>query len=303
MAGKRADKKESESIRKTEEAVKKESTGKIEESANRESAGKSTAIIAFANNKGGSGKTTTCANVGYSLSLPGRKVLLIDGDMQMNLTLSFFGEEEVLDFASGEKNLYMALKQEADLSDYVVHTPYENLDLIPSSMLMSGIEYELFSRRERERILTKCLAGLRRKAEYDYILIDAPPTLGGWVMNVLCASDFCILPVEASPWGLFGVANMFEFLESVKEQAPDLVLLGVVITKMDARKNYGRQTLEVLHQFEEVNVFDTIIRVDSEIEWAQDNSRPVYAYKKSARSAGEYLELAKEVERHVRRSR
>ncbi len=290
MAGTKSEKKESESIRKTEEPVKRESMGK-------------TKTIAFANNKGGSGKTTTRANVGYSLSLLGGKVLLIDGDMQMNLTLSFFGEDAVLEFASGEKNLYTALKQEADLSDYVVHTPCENLDLIPSSMLMSGIEYELFSRQERERILTKCLAQLKAKAEYDYILIDAPPTLGGWVMNILCASDYCILPVEASPWGLFGVANMFEFLENIKEQTPDLVLLGVVITKMDARKNYGRQTLEVLHEFEEVNVFNTIIRVDSEIEWAQDNSRPVYVHKKSARSAGEYLELAKEVERHVRRSR
>ncbi len=290
MAGTKSEKKESESIRKTEEPVKRESMGK-------------TKTIAFANNKGGSGKTTTCANVGYSLSLLGGKVLLIDGDMQMNLTLSFFGEDAVLEFASGEKNLYTALKQEADLSDYVVHTPCENLDLIPSSMLMSSIEYELFSRQERERILTKCLAQLKAKAEYDYILIDAPPTLGDWVMNILWASDYCILPVEASPWGLFGVANMFEFLENIKEQTPDLVLLGVVITKMDARKNYGRQTLEVLHEFEEVNVFNTIIRVDSEIEWAQDNSRPVYVHKKSARSAGEYLELAKEVERHVRGSR
>ena len=290
MAGTKSEKKESESIRKTEEPVKRESMGK-------------TKTIAFANNKGGSGKTTTCANVGYSLSLLGGKVLLIDGDMQMNLTLSFFGEDAVLEFASGEKNLYTALKQEADLSDYVVHTPCENLDLIPSSMLMSSIEYELFSRQERERILTKCLAQLKAKAEYDYILIDAPPTLGDWVMNILWASDYCILPVEASPWGLFGVTNMFEFLENIKEQTPDLVLLGVVITKMDARKNYGRQTLEVLHEFEEVNVFNTIIRVDSEIEWAQDNSRPVYVHKKSARSAGEYLELAKEVERHVRGSR
>ncbi len=138
---------------------------------------------------------------------------------------------------------------------------------------------------------------------YDYILIDAPPTLGGWVMNILCASDYVLIPVEASPWGLFGVANMFEFLDSVKRLAPNLILLGVVITKLDARKNYGKQTLDVLHEYQEVTVFDTVIRVDSEIEWAQDNSKPVMVHKKSARSAGEYLELAKEVEEHVRRSR
>lgn len=259
--------------------------------------------IAFANNKGGSGKTTTCANVGYSLALLGRRVLLIDGDMQLNLTLSFFPEDKVLEYASGEKNLYIAMKKEADLTDYVVHTPYENLDLIPSSTLMSGMEYELFPKPQRERILSKGLKRLKEEGGYDYILLDAPPTLGGWVINILCASDYVILPVEATPWGLFGVANMFEFLDNVKKLMPKLTLLGVVITKMDARKSYGRQTLEELQEFSAVNVFRTMVRVDSEIEWAQDHSRPVMAYKKSARSAGEYLELAKEVEEHVSRSR
>ena len=265
--------------------------------------GKGTLTIAFTNNKGGSGKTTTCANVGYSLSLLGRRVLLIDGDMQLNLTLSFFPEDRVLEYACGEKNLYTAMKKEEDLWDYVVHTPYDNLDLIPSSTLMSGIEYELFTKWQRELILSRSLKHLKEEGGYDYILIDAPPTLGGWVMNILCASDRVILPVEASPWGLFGVANMFEFLDNVRKLVPELALLGVVITRLDARKNYGRQTLEVLHEYEDVTVFDTVIRVDSEIEWAQDDSRPVMAHRKSARSAAEYMELAKEVERYVRRSR
>ncbi|MCM1541333.1 MAG: AAA family ATPase [Blautia sp.] len=262
-----------------------------------------TKTIAFANNKGGSGKTTTCANIGYSLSTLGKRVLLVDGDMQLNLSLSFFTEEQVLEFAAGEKNLYNAIRSEKDLTDYVIRTAYENLDLIPSSTLMSGIEYELFTKWQRELILARGLEKIKQSGEYDYILIDAPPTLGGWVMNILCASDYVILPVEASPWGLFGVANMFEFLENVKRLAPGLELLGVVITKLDARKNYGRQTMEVLKEFEEVTVFDTVIRVDSEIEWAQDNSKPVMVHKKNARSAGEYLELAKEVDKNVRRSR
>ncbi|MCI8693881.1 MAG: ParA family protein [Lachnospiraceae bacterium] len=262
-----------------------------------DSGGSGTMTIAFANNKGGSGKTTTCANLGYSLSLLGKRVLLVDGDMQLNLSLSFFPEDKVLEYACGEKNLYTAMKKEEDLWDYVIHTPYDNLDLIPSSTLMSGIEYELFTKWQRELILSRSLKRLKEEGGYDYILIDAPPTLGGWVMNILCASDGVILPVEASPWGLFGVANMFEFLENVKKLAPELSLLGVVITKMDARKNYGRQTLEALQEFREVNLFRTIIRVDSEIEWAQDNSRPVMVHKKSARSAGEYLELAKEVDK------
>ena len=140
---------------------------------------KKTKTIAFANNKGGSGKTTTCANVGYSLSVMGKRVLLVDGDMQLNLSLSFFDEEQVLDFAMGERNLYAAVRKEEDLWDYVVHTPYENLDLIPSSTLMSGIEYELFTKWQREMILSRGLARLKAEGGYDYILSDAPPTLGG----------------------------------------------------------------------------------------------------------------------------
>lgn len=264
---------------------------------------KKTKIIAFANNKGGSGKTTSCANIGYSLSVMGKKVLLIDGDMQLNLSLSFFGEEEVLEYASGEKNLYYAIKKQEDLTDYIVPTKYENLDLIPSSTLMSGMEYELFTKWQRELILKGCLKKIKEAEIYDYILIDAPPTLGGWVMNILCASDFVIMPVEASPWGLFGVANMFEFLQDVFRMNESLELLGIAVTKVDGRKNYYKQTIEALKATEDVHVFDQVIRIDSEIEWAQDDSKPVGVHKKSARSAGEYMELAKEIDRDASRNR
>lgn len=257
---------------------------------------KKTKVIAFANNKGGSGKTTSCANVGYSLSLLGKKVLLIDGDMQLNLSLSFFEEDRVLELAAGEQNLYRAIKKQDDLTQYIIPTPYENLDLIPSSTLMSGIEYELFTMWQREFILKNGLKNIIASGEYDYILIDAPPTLGGWVMNILCAADYVIMPVEASPWGLFGVANMFEFLEDVRRINEGLSLLGIAITKVDARKNYYKQTCQVLRQTEGVHVFEHIIRVDSEVEWAQDNSKPIMRYRKNARSAGEYMELAKEVD-------
>lgn len=254
-------------------------------------------VICFANNKGGSVKSTTCANVGCGLSLLGKRVLLIDGDMQCNLSLSYFSEEEVLEMAKGDKNLFQAMRTQADLTDYVVRTPYENLDMIVASTLMSGIEYELFPKWQREFVLRKSLEKLRSSDRYDYILIDAPPTLGSWVINILCASDNLIIPVEASPWGLFGLANMFEFLGQVKELAPELKLLGIVVTKVDARKNYFKQTLETLREWEGVHVFDTVIRMDSNIEWSQDNSKPVVLYKKSSRSAGEYLSLTQEVQK------
>ena len=137
--------------------------------------------------------------------------------------------------------------------------------------------------------------------KYDFILVDAPPTLGGWVMNIMCASDYVVVPVEASPWGLFGLANMFEFTEKVRTMAPALSVLGIAVTKADERKNYFRQTLETLGSIEGVALFENIIRVDSTVEWSQDNSKPVLAYKPSARSAKEYLELTKEILEHVSR--
>ena len=260
-----------------------------------------TKVIAFANNKGGSGKSTTCSNVGYGLTLLGKRVLLVDGDMQLNLSLSFFPEEEVLEMAKGEKNLYRGICKQDDLSDYVISTPYENLDLIPSSTLMSGIECELFTKWQREFVLKKGLERIRATGAYDYILIDSPPTLGGWVMNIMCAADYLIIPVEASPWGLFGLANMFEFTEQVKGIAPTLSLLGIAITKADERKNYYKQTVETLQELDDVTLFESVIRIDSAVEWSQDNSKPVLAYKRSSRSAKEYFELTKEILNHVSR--
>ena len=260
-----------------------------------------TKVICFANNKGGSGKSTTCANVGCGLAGLGKKVLLIDGDMQLNLSLSYFPEEKVLEFARGEKNLYYAVKDQKDLKDYIIPTPYENIDLIPSSTLMSSVEYELFTKWQREFILRKGLRETVDSGKYDYILIDSPPTLGGWVMIVLCASDALIVPVEATPWGLFGLGNMFEFLEVVRPIAPELRMTGLVVTKVDARKNYFKQTLETLKELENVHVFDTYIRVDSTVEWSQDNNMPIMAYKKSSRSAKEYGALTEEIEKCARR--
>lgn len=260
-----------------------------------------TKVISFVNNKGGSGKSTTCANVGYALSLLGKKVLLIDGDMQLNLSLSFFSEDYVLETAAGEKNLYYAIKQQKDLLDYVTQTSYDNLDMILSSTLMSSIEFELFTKWQREYILKNSLKTLIESGRYDYILIDSPPTLGGWVMNILCASTELVIPVEASPWGLFGLANMFEFLDNIKGLIPDLKVLGVALTKVDERKGYFRQTMEALKELNDTYIFQNYIKVDSSIEWAQEVGKPVIAYKKSSRSSKEFMELAKEVDKHVRK--
>ena len=260
-----------------------------------------TTVIAFANNKGGSGKTTTVSNVGCAMARLGKRVLIIDADMQMNLTLSCFDEERALGFAESGKNIYTAIKEERDFADFIVPTDYEGLDMIPSTSLMSSVEFDLFTKWQREIILKKCLEPTRARGIYDYILIDAPPTLGGWVMNIMCASDYLVIPVEASPWGLFGLANMFDFIGKVREIAPRLSVLGIAVTKADERKSYYKQTLTSLREMEVAHVFDTVIRVDSAIEWSQDNSAPVVAYKKYTRSALEYMKLAKEIMKNADR--
>ena len=116
-----------------------------------------TKVISFANNKGGSGKTTTCSNVGCALSMLGKRVLMIDGDMQLNLTISYFDADAALGFAKSGKNILAAVKVERDLGEYVVPTRFEGLDMVTSSSLMSGIEFELFPKWQREFVLSKCL--------------------------------------------------------------------------------------------------------------------------------------------------
>ncbi|MBR1677483.1 MAG: ParA family protein [Clostridia bacterium] len=259
-----------------------------------------TEVLCFANNKGGSGKSTTCSSVAYAMAEKGNKVLLIDGDMQLNLTLSYFTEDKALEIAAGDNNLYYAVKNQKPLDDFICKTDYPNIDIIPSSTLMSSVEFELFTKWQREFILKKMLKNIVDSGVYNYILIDAPPTLGCWVMNILIASDKIILPVEASPWGLFGLANMMEFISQVKELSPSLDLLGVAITKVDARKNYFKQTMETLNAEEGIKVFENVIHLDSSVEWAQDNSKPVGSYKKSSRSALEYSALTDEILNELR---
>ena len=261
---------------------------------------KNTKVIAFANNKGGSGKSTTCSNVGASLALSGNRVLLIDGDMQMNLTLAFMSEETALSYAESGKNLYSVIKNDAPLADMIVETSLTGLSLVPSSTLMSGIEFDLFTKWQRELILKNALKPIRESGEYDYILIDAPPTLGGWVMNVICASDYVVIPVETSPWGVFGLANMVDFIGEVQRIVPDVKVLGIALTKADIRKNYFKETLAELQAQAAMPVFDTVVHIDSNIEWSQDKSLPVVAYKKASRSAKEYINLTKEILEHVR---
>ncbi|MBQ7724306.1 MAG: ParA family protein [Lachnospiraceae bacterium] len=254
-----------------------------------------TKVISFTNNKGGSGKTTTCSNVAYCLMERGSKVLVIDGDMQMNLSLSFLSEESVMEHDSSKDNIYHMLSGDRKISDIIVPSFAEGLDVIPSSVRLSEVEELLYSKGGKKDILSGCIKSLIKRGEYDYILIDVPPTLGLWVKNILHITDHVIIPVEASPWGLFGLANMVSYINQEKKSNKGLDILGIVLTKVNTRKNYYKDTKDYLSSIDEIRVFESIIRTDSTIEWAQDNSRPVTAYRKSARSAGEYEALTDEI--------
>lgn len=258
-----------------------------------------TKVIAFANNKGGSGKSTSCSCIAAALGKSGKRVLCIDGDMQLNLTLSFFTEEEAFAFNQSGKNMYTLLTKDVPIKECIYPTAYENIDVLPACTLLSGVEFELFGKWQRETILRRALQSVTAEETYDYILLDAPPTLGCLVMNMLVSADYLIIPLEASPWGLFGLANMFDFVETVKTIHAQLRILGVLITKADTRKNYFKQTLEQLAELKNVHVFSTVIRRDSTVEWAQDNSKPVVFYKPSSRSAQEYTAAAQEIDERI----
>ena len=252
------------------------------------------AIFALANQKGGVAKTTTTGILAAGLKKQGFSVLTIDCDPQGNLSMSVAAENQ------DSATMYEVMKGTVSAREAIQHTP--SCDIIPANTILAGIEQELHNVGKEMTLREKLRDEQTGVAEaYDYILIDAPPTLGGWVMNILCASDYVLVPVEASPWGMFGLANMFDFLNEVREIAPALQVLGIVVTKADARKNYFKQTMETLKEMEGIYLFESFIRVDSSIEWSQDSSEPVVEFKKSSRSAKEYIALAEEVMDRVSR--
>ena len=219
-----------------------------------------TKVICFTNNKGGSGKTTTCSNVGFGLRELGKKVLMIDGDMQLNLSLSLFDEDTVLAYAQSDKNLYEAIKRQDDLTDYIVNTKYEGLDLIPSSTLMSSIEYELFTKWQREYILKKGLKKIRESEVYDYILIDCPPQLSILTINALSCADGVLIPVKTDYLAYRGLTQLQDSIREIQELInPDLKVLGVIATLYDARVSDDKDILALLK--EEYNLVGVVKRL------------------------------------------
>lgn len=253
-----------------------------------------TKVITVANNKGGSGKTTVVSNLGYALSENNNRILLIDSDMQMNLTYSY-GIERNFD-----KNLNVALIKEESLEEYILKTSYHNIDIIISDFDMATIEMTLFTKTLRESVFKRILQPIVEKGIYDYILIDTNPTLGMLNFNILNASNYVFIPVEMSAFGILGLDVVTRFIKQVQGINTELELGGVLRTKVDKRENITKEADELLKEFFGDKILDTYISIDTNIKKAQWNNLPLNIFNPGSRAAKQYKELAKEVIKVVR---
>jgi len=250
-------------------------------------------IISVFNQKGGIGKSTTTVNLGAALAVKGKKVLLLDMDPQANTTVSVGINDEDLEFTVYD--LLKAKKVSRDLIFKVIHnTPYDNLNVLPSDITLSDAEITLSNSMSRETILSRVLENIR--SDYDYIIIDCPPSLGLLSINSLVASDGVLIPVATSFFSIKGIKHLFNTITLVQENLkPELQVIGVLITMFDKRKNIANEIKDSLVKTFGDKVFNTLIRVNSQIEYAQDKRVPVIYFNQSCNGYFDYMNLASEV--------
>lgn len=247
-----------------------------------------TKVITVANNKGGSGKTSVVASLGHTLSDMGKKVLLIDSDMQMNLSYSYGFERDSM-------NLNEAIVKEEDFSGYIRKTDFDNLDIIISDFEMATIEMHLFTKTLRETVFKRLLRKTVESGVYDFIIIDTNPTLGMLNLNILNASDYVIVPVEMSAFGILGLEVLIKFINQAQEINEKLELAGVLRTKVDKRESITSEADEVLMDVFGEKIFDAYIPIDTNVKKAQWERQPLNVFNKSSRANKQYTRFAKEL--------
>ncbi len=246
-------------------------------------------IIAIANQKGGVGKTTTAVNLAACLAKKGKRVLLVDCDPQGNST-SGVG----VDKRRCEKTVYDVLIGSSEVNEAIVQTPYESLWVCPSNISLSGAEIELVSEMGRESKLKSALNAV--KAQFDIILIDAPPSLGLITINVLTAADSVIIPIQCEYYALEGVAQLMNTIKKVKQvMNPELEIEGILMTMFDSRTNLSAQVIEEVKKFFPNKVYKTLIPRNVRLSEAPSFGKPIIYYDISSRGSESYLDLADEV--------
>ncbi|WP_274654933.1 ParA family protein [Paenibacillus humicola] len=246
-------------------------------------------IIAITNQKGGVGKTTTSVNLGACLASLGRKVLLVDIDPQGNTT-SGIG----INKADVEQCIYDVLIDDVHPRDATVPTKIEGLHLIPATIQLAGAEIELVPTISRERRLKKSLELV--KHQYDYILIDCPPSLGILTINSLTASDSVIIPIQCEYYALEGLSQLLNTVRLVQKHLnTSLQIEGVLLTMFDARTNLGIQVIEEVKKYFQQKVYQTIIPRNVRLSEAPSHGQSIITYDPRSKGAEVYLELAKEV--------
>lgn len=244
--------------------------------------------IAIVNQKGGVGKTTTAVNLAAGIGYYGYKVLLVDADPQGNATSGLgINKREVI------KSTYDMVVASVKAEDILKKTPYKNLDVLPSNMNLAGAELELVDLEGREARMKNALALVKDK--YDFIIVDCPPSLGLLTVNILCAADSVIVPIQCEYYALEGLSQLMNTIRQVKRLYNPLVdLEGVLLTMYDGRLNLTQQVVSEVKRFFPQKVYGTVIPRNVRLSEAPSFGQPVYYYDKSSKGSTAYDDFTKE---------
>ena len=245
--------------------------------------------IACANQKGGVGKTTTVVNVGTYLALAGQRVLIVDVDPQGNATSGVGVDRAALD-----ATLYEVVTGVVRPRDAVVATAVPNLFIIPSSVALAGAEMELAPTDQRERRLGRLLAEIA--SEYDYLLLDCPPSLGLLTVNALTAADTVLIPIQCEYYALEGLTQLIATVNLVRDNLnPELEIKGVVLTMYDARTNLSADVAREVRRHLGAAVFETIVPRSIRLSEAPSYGLPIALFRPDSKGAEAYAALATEL--------